>query len=69
MSLKKWIALIVSMMMVLGCLTACASAPAETAATAEPEATQEAVAAEPEATAEPITLASGIPMETAKKNS
>jgi len=56
MSLKKWIALIVSMMMVLGCLTACASAPAETAATAEPEATQEAVAAEPEATAEPITL-------------
>ena len=56
MSLKKWTALIVSLMMVLGCFAACASAPAEEAATTEPEATQEAVAAEPEATAEPITL-------------
>jgi len=56
MSLKKWTALIVAMMMAVGCLAACSTAPAEAAATAEPEATQEAVAAEPEATAEPITL-------------
>jgi len=55
MSMKKWTALIISLMLVLGCLSACASVPAQEAATAEPEATQEAVA-EPEATAEPITL-------------
>lgn len=55
MSMKKWTALIISLMLVLGCLSACASVPAQEAATAAPEATQAAVA-EPEATAEPITL-------------
>lgn len=55
MSMKKWTALIISLMLVLGCLSACASAPAQEAATEAPEATEEAVV-EPEATAEPITL-------------
>ena len=40
MSMKKITALIISLMMVVGCFAACASAPAEEAATAEPEATQ-----------------------------
>ena len=56
MALKKWIALIATIMMVAGCFAACSSAPAQAAATAEPQATQEAATAEPEATAEPITL-------------
>ncbi|MEN6637360.1 MAG: extracellular solute-binding protein [Clostridiaceae bacterium] len=56
MALKKWTALIAAIMMAIGCFTACSSAPAEAAATAEPEATQQAATAEPEATAEPFTL-------------
>ena len=56
MTSKKWTALLIAMMMVIGTLAACSSAPAEAPAAAEPEATQEAVAPEPEATAEPFTL-------------
>ena len=55
MSFKKLTALLIGLMMVVGCFTACSSAPAQTTATAAPE-TQEAAAAEPAATAEPITL-------------
>lgn len=56
MTSKKWTALLIAMMMVVGTLAACSSALAEAPAAAEPEATQEAVAPEPEATAEPFTL-------------
>ncbi len=56
MSLKKLTALIIGLMMVVGCLTACSIAPAAAEATTQPETQQEAVAPEPEATAEPITL-------------
>ncbi|MCE5187613.1 MAG: extracellular solute-binding protein [Eubacteriales bacterium] len=56
MSLKKWTVLIISMMMVLGCFTACASAPAEEATPTEAAVAEETAAPEPEAAAEPITL-------------
>ena len=56
MNLKKWTALLIAMMMAVGCLAACSNAPAKATATTEPEATQEVVAAEPTATAEPISL-------------
>lgn len=56
MTFKKWTALLIAMMMVVGTLAACSSAPAEAPAAAEPEATEEVVAPEPEATAEPFTL-------------
>ncbi len=57
MSLKKLSALIIGLMMLVGCFTACSSAPAETTEEAVATAAQEeAVVEEPAATAEPITL-------------